>query len=72
MAGRLASAPAVHGQTPEAVIETALPLFTEQAAAFDAWVAEGEADVAAGRVAPVEAVVAALDAEIARARLRRS
>jgi len=39
--------------------------------AFRAWLAEGEADAAAGRVVPAEQVFAELDAIVAAARARK-
>ncbi|PWS35851.1 hypothetical protein DFH01_19990 [Falsiroseomonas bella] len=39
--------------------------------AYQTWIAEGEADAAAGRVVPAEEVFAELDVVIARARQRR-
>jgi predicted transcriptional regulator len=45
--------------------------FRADRAAYERWMAEGEADAAAGRVVPAEEVFAELDAIIARARQRR-
>ncbi len=68
LAAQLASAAAMRGQTPEAVMETALLLFTEQAAGFDAFLAEGVADAAAGRVLAWEELRGELAALIAQAK----
>lgn len=45
--------------------------FVGDTEAFEAWIAEGEADADAGRVVPAEQVFAELDAIIAAARARR-
>ncbi len=65
----------------EAVMISALSAFLEAGdgfesfaanrEAFEAWIAEGEADVAAGRVVSAEEVFAELDEIIAAARKRR-
>jgi predicted transcriptional regulator len=71
-AASLRSVVAASGVDEASVIETALLLYGEQAAAFRAFVAEGEADVAAGRVVPSEDVMEKLDAIIAQAHTQRS
>ncbi|MBX9749096.1 MAG: hypothetical protein K5Q68_05720 [Roseococcus sp.] len=71
-AANLRAVVAASGVDEASVIETALLLYGEQAAAFRAFVAEGEADVAAGRVVPWEEVMASLDAIIAQAQSERS
>jgi predicted transcriptional regulator len=68
----LRSVVAASGVDEASVIETALLLYGEQAAAFRAFVAEGEADVVAGRVVPSEDVMEKLDAIIAQAHTQRS
>lgn len=45
--------------------------FVADRAAFDAWIAEGEADVAAGRTVSFEDAMAQVDAVIAKARAAR-
>jgi predicted transcriptional regulator len=45
--------------------------FRKDLDAFHAWIAEGEADAAAGRVVPADEVFTELDAIIAQARQRR-
>ncbi len=53
--------------TPEALLTEAAQALLADAAALEAWIAEGEADAAAGRTVPFEQVMAELDAIIARA-----
>ncbi|UPY39181.1 hypothetical protein [Sediminicoccus sp. KRV36] len=72
IAAKLRADAAAGGMDESALVETALLLFGEQAAAFRAFVAEGEADVAAGRVVPWEDVMESLDAIIAQAQTRQS
>lgn len=68
VAARLHATAAASGLNEAAVIETALLLYGEQAAAFRAFVAEGDADVAAGRVVPIEEAFAEAQAIIEKAR----
>ncbi len=51
--------------------QDAIERFAADRAAFNAWIAEGEADVAAGRIVPAEEVFADLDAIITAAGKRR-
>jgi predicted transcriptional regulator len=69
-AASLRSVVAASGVDEASVIETALLLYGEQAAGFRAFVAEGEADVAAGRVVPMEDAFAEAQAIIEKARQR--
>lgn len=69
-AASLRSAVAESGMDEASVIETALLLYGEQAAAFRAFVAVGEADLAAGRVVPMEEAFAEAQAIIEKARQR--
>jgi predicted transcriptional regulator len=71
-AASLRSVVAASGMDEASVIETALLLYGEQAAAFRAFVAEGEADVAAGRVVDWEDVMKDLDAIITEAETARA
>lgn len=71
-AANLRSVVAASGVDEASVIETALLLYGEQAAAFRAFVAEGEADVAAGRVEDWEDVMKELDAIITEAEAARA
>ena len=68
----LRSVVAASGADEAAVIETALLLYGEQAAAFRAFVAEGEADLAADRVVDWEDVMKDLDAIITEAETARA
>ncbi len=52
------------GMSEATLIEKALSLYLEQVEAFRAFVAEGEADVAAGRVEDFDTVMNALEARI--------
>ena len=52
------------GMSESTLIEKALSLYLEQVEAFRAFVAEGEADVAAGRVEDFDTVMNALEARI--------
>lgn len=72
VAARLHEMTAASGVDEASVIETALLLYGEQAAAFRAFVAEGEADVAAGRVEDWEDVMKELDAIITEAEAARA
>jgi predicted transcriptional regulator len=69
-AASLRSVVAASGVDEASVIETALLLYGEQVAAFRAFVAVGEADVAAGRVVPMEEAFAEAQAIIEKARQR--
>jgi predicted transcriptional regulator len=71
-AARLAELAAFRATTPEVLLKELAQSLLADAAALDAWIAEGEADVAAGRVVPFEEVMAELDDIIARARVRRA
>ena len=71
-AASLRSVVAASGVDEASVIETALLLHGEQAAAFRAFVAEGEADVAARRVVAWEDVMGKLDAIIEQAQSPQS
>ncbi len=68
----LRSVVAASGADEASVIETALLLYGEQAAAFRAFVAEGEADLAADRVVDWEDVMKDLDAIITEAETARA
>lgn len=68
IAARLEATAAASGLDEASVIEAALLLYSEQAAAFRAFVAEGEADLAAGRVVPMEEAFAEAQAIIEKAR----
>lgn len=72
IAAKLRADAAAGGVDEAALVETALLLFGEQAAAFRAFVAEGEADVAAGRVEDWEDVMKALEAIITKAETARA
>lgn len=52
------------GMSEATLIEKALSLYLEQVEAFRAFVAEGEADVAAGRVEDFDTVMNELEARI--------
>jgi predicted transcriptional regulator len=71
-AANLRAVVAASGVDEASVIETALLLYGEQAAAFRAFVAEGEADVAAGRVEDWEDVMKELEAIITEAEAARA
>lgn len=70
IAAKLRADAAAGGLDEAALVETALLLCGEQAAAFRAFVAEGEADVAAGRVVPMEEAFAEAQTIIEKARQR--
>lgn len=72
IAAKLRADAAAGGMDEAALVETALLLFGEQAAAFHAFVAEGEADVAAGRVEDWEDVMKELEAIIIQAETARA
>lgn len=72
VAAKLRADAAAGGVDEATLIENALLLYGEQAAAFRAFVAEGEADVVAGRVVAWEDVLESLDGIIAQAKTRRS
>ncbi len=55
---------AAAGMSEATLIEKALSLYLEQVEAFRAFVAEGEADVVAGRVEDFDTVMNALEARI--------
>ena len=65
-------APVAVNCTPEALLAGLAQGLMADAAALDAWIAEGEADLAAGRVVPFEAAMTEIDAIIDTARRRRS
>ena len=68
VAARLESIAAAQGRAAEDMAREAVTLFTVRAEAFEAFVAEGEADLAAGRVVPMEEVFAEAQAIIEKAR----
>ena len=71
-AQRLADLATLRDTTPEALLAGLAQGLMADAAALDAWIAEGEADLAAGRVVPFEAAMTEIDAIIDAARRRRS
>jgi len=67
-ASRLSTLATVRATTPEALLTAMARGLLADAAALEAWIAEGEADTAAGRTAPFDQVMVELDAIIARAK----
>lgn len=67
-AARLSAAAANARVSEGEVVEAALGMTDAQAAAFQAFIARGEADIAAGRVASHEEVMAALRQRLAELR----
>jgi predicted transcriptional regulator len=70
-ARRLADLAAIRATTPEALLVGLAEALTADARALDGWIAEGEADLAAGRTIPFEDAMAEMDAIIASARHSR-
>lgn len=64
VAAKLGADAAAAGMSQATLIEKALSLYLYQVEAFRAFVAEGEADVAAGRVEDFDTVMNALEARI--------
>jgi predicted transcriptional regulator len=70
-ARRLADLAAIRATTPEALLAGLAQSLMADAAAFDTWIAEGEADVATGRTVPFEDAMAEIDSIIDAARRAR-
>lgn len=71
-ARRLADLATIRATTPEALLAGLAHALMADAGALEAWIAEGEANLAAGRTVPFEDAMAGLDTIIAAARQTRS
>lgn len=70
-ARRLADLATFRATTPEALLAGLANALVADAGALEAWIAEGEADLAAGRTIPFEDAMAEVDTIIAAARHTR-
>lgn len=70
-AARLSALAGLGDTTEEALLSAAATGLLARAAELDAWIAEGEGDLAAGRVRPFADALAELDTIIGRARAAR-
>lgn len=70
-AARLSALAGLGDTTEEALLSAAAAGLLARAADLDAWIAEGEGDLAAGRVRPFADTIAEMDSIIARAKAAR-
>jgi predicted transcriptional regulator len=71
-AQRLTDLATIRATTPEALLAGLATALMADAGALESWIAEGEADLAAGRTVPFEDAMAEVDSIIAAARHTRS